>query len=215
METSDQPKRKYHSTRRQEQAHETRRRILLAALKLFSTYGYAGATIEMIAQEAGVASLTIFSIFTNKRTLLSALVGFSVGGDEQPVMLLNRPGPQAVLKETDPARQITLFAEDISIILERVSPVIEIVRIAAKTEPELAELLHDLLERRFRNLGVFVEHVAANSQLRDGLDFTKATEIVWSIASPEIYRLLTIDRGWSKDRFSQWLGEVLSRLLLP
>ena len=52
MAPEKKAKRAYRSSRRQEQARETRRRILAAALKLFSIYGYAGATIEAIAQEA-------------------------------------------------------------------------------------------------------------------------------------------------------------------
>ena len=212
---ADKPKRKYHSKRRQEQARETRQRILVAALKLFSEHGYAGATIEAIAQEAGVAPLTVFAIFGNKRSILAGLIKVSVGGDDQPIPLLQRPGPQSVLQEKDPTRQIYRFAGDITDILERVAPVFEIMRMAAKTEPEIADMLKNILEERLHNLGIFVQHVSANSDLREGLDEAEATEIVWSIASPEVYRLLTVDRRWSKERFSQWLGDTLTRLLLP
>ena len=215
MVQPDKPKRKYHSQRRQEQARETRQRILSAALKLFSEHGYTGATIEAIAQEAGVAPLTIFAIFGNKRSILAGLGKVSVGGDDQPIPLMQRPGPQSVLQEKDPMRQIHLFAVDIAGILERVAPVFEIMRMAAKTEPEIADLLKNILEDRLYNLGIFVQHVSANSDLREGLDEAEATEIVWSIASPEVYRLLTVDRRWSKERFSQWLGDTLTRLLLP
>jgi AcrR family transcriptional regulator len=215
MTDSKKPRRQYRSSRRQEQAQETRSRILAAALKLFSEYGYAGATIEAIAQEAGVAPLTVYAAFSNKRSILAALVGVSVGGDDQPVPLLQRPGPQAVLQEKDPSRQIYRFAADITDILERVTPIFEIMRMAAKTEPEIAELLANILGERLHNLGVFVQHLSANATLRDGLDVPGATEIVWTIASPEVYRLLTVDRGWPKERFSQWLGDSLARLLLP
>jgi hypothetical protein len=87
-------------------------------------------------------------------------------------------------------------------------------RMAAKTEPEIAELLANILGERLRNLGVFVQHLSANVTLRDGLDIPRATEIVWTIASPEVYRLLTVDRGWPKERFVEWLGDALNRLLL-
>ncbi len=215
MADSKKPRRQYRSSRRQEQAQETRSRILAAALKLFSEYGYAGATIEAIAQEAGVAPLTVYATFGNKRSILAALVGVSVGGDDQPVPLLGRPGPRAVLREKEPTLQIHLFATDITDILERVAPVFEIMRMAAKTEPEIAELLANILGERLHNLGVFVQHLSAKTTLRDGLDVPRATEIVWTIASPEVYRLLTVDRDWPKERFVQWLGDSLARLLLP
>jgi AcrR family transcriptional regulator len=207
-------KRKYDSKRRQDQARTTRKQILESALKLFSDYGYAGATVEAIAQEAGVASATIYSIFGNKRSILAGLIDISVGGDDQPIPILQRPGPQSVFKEKDQVNQIHKFAVDIANILERVAPVFEIMRIAAKTEPEIAEMLHTILEERLSNLSVFVQHVAANGRLREGLDGSRAAETVWTIASPEVFQLLTVDREWSKEQFSEWLGDTLTRLLL-
>lgn len=215
MADSIKTRRQYRSSRRQEQALETRRRILAAALKLFSEYGYAGATIEAIAQEAGVAPLTVYAAFGNKRSILAALVGVSVGGDDQPIPLLQRPGPQTVLQEKDPSRQIYRFAADITDILERVTPIFEIMRMAAKTEAEIAEMLAGLLQQRLHNLGIFVQYLSANAELRDRLDAAQATETVWAVASPEVYRLLTVDRGWPKERFVKWLGDALNRLLLP
>ncbi len=208
-------KRPYHSTRRRAQAGETRRQILEAARRLFAERGYSGATIEAIAQEAGVAAETIFAIFGNKRTILANLISLSVAGDDQPIPLLQRPGPQNVLQERDPRRQLQLFAQDISTILQRVAPVFEIMRMAAKTEPDIAELLKNLLEERLQNLAAFVQRLSAHTALRPGLDDAQAAEIVWTIASPEVFILLTMDRGWSRERYAAWLGDALARLLLP
>lgn len=209
------PKRQYRSTRRQEQARQTRRQIIAAARKLFIEFGYAGATIEAIAQEAGVAPETVFAIFGNKRTILASLIGVSVGGDDLPIPLLQRAGPQSVLREQDPIQQLHLFAQDISAILERVAPIFEIMRMAAKTEADIADLLTDRLEERLQNLGTFVQHLSAHSPLREGLDTAQATEIVWAITSPEVYNLLTVDRGWSREQYAGWLADSLVRLLLP
>ena len=208
-------KRSYHSARRQEQALHTRRQIVEAARKTFSERGYAGATIESIAQQAGVATETVFAVFGSKRAVLTELVNLAVGGDEQAIPLLQRPGPQGVLQERDPVRQIHLFAQDISGILARVSPLFEIMRMAAKTEPEIAELLKTMLDERHRNLGVFVRRLSSHTRLRPGLDPPQATDLVWSVASPEIFNLMTVDRGWSRNHFATWLGDTLTRLLLP
>lgn len=215
MTQPKKPKRPYNSSRRQAQARETRRQIIEAARRLFTESGYAGATIEAIAHEASVAPETIYAVFGNKRTILANLIDISVGGDDQPVPLLQRPGPQTVLREHDPGRQLHLFAQDIAGILERVAPVFAIMRTAAKTEPDIAELLTNLLEERLRTLAAFVQNLAANSPLREGLDEAQAAETVWAITSPEVFSLLIQDRGWSKERYVQWLGDSLVRLLLP
>lgn len=209
------PKRQYNSTLRQSQARETRSAIVEAARKLFPEHGYSGTTIDAIAREAGVAPETVFAVFGSKRAILAQLVRVAVGGDDQPIPLLQRPGPQSVLQETDAVLQIQRFARDITTILERVAPLFEIIRMAAKTEPDIAELLKTILSERFNNLAVFVRHVSAGALFREGLDETQAVEIVWTMTSPEVFRLLTVDRGWSNERYIYWLGDTLVRLLLP
>jgi TetR/AcrR family transcriptional regulator of autoinduction and epiphytic fitness len=209
------PKRAYNSTRRQAQARETRMQILTAARKLFIAYGYAGATIEAVAQEAGVAAETVFAIFGSKRTILARLMDVTVGGDDQPVPLLQRSGPQATLQESDPTCQLQLFAQDITTILERVAPLFEVLRMAAKTEPDIAELLKNLLQERFKNMMFFVQSLFSHGPMRQGLVQVQSAEIVWTLSSPEVFRLLTQDRGWSREQYIAWLGDTLVRLLLP
>src|SRR4029077_151636 len=93
------PQRRYDSSLRKEQARQTRTRMLDAAQRLFAERGYAATTIETIASNAGVAVDTVYANFGSKRGLLSALVDVRVGGDDQPVELLDRAGPQAVRNE--------------------------------------------------------------------------------------------------------------------
>jgi AcrR family transcriptional regulator len=215
MAKTRKPKRKYNSTRRQAQARETRRQVVEAARQLFSEHGYAGATIDAIAQGAGVAPETIFATFGNKRAILAAVIDVAVGGDHQPVPLLQRPGPQAVLQQAEPAQLLQLFAADISDILERVAPMFAIMRVAAKTEPEIAELLKIRLEQRLRNLTAVAQRLAAQRALREGLNAEQAADLIWTITSPEVFSLLTVDRRWAKERYVQWLSDTLARLLLP
>ncbi len=215
MTRSSTTKRRYNSTRRQTQANETRRQIIEAARKLFSLQGYSGATIDSIAQEAGVSPETIFAVFGNKRTILTNLIEVSVGGDNLPIPLLQRSGPQAVLQENDPVHMLNLFAGDISAILERVAPVFEITRAAAKTEPEIADLLKNMLNQRLKNLGAVSKRLTDIGSLREGLDEAQSTEIIWILTSPEVFSLLLRDRGWTKEHYIQWLRDTLIRLLLP
>ncbi len=208
-------KRKYDSTRRQEQARQTRLQILEAARELFLERGYAGTTIEAIAEKAGVAPETIYATFKNKRKILSFLFDISVGGDDQPIRVIDRPEPQAVLHETDQDRQLSMFAKDITEILSRAAPVFVILRGAAKTEPEIARLLQRLLKERLQNMARVAESVAANGPLRDGLDKHAAAEAIWLLTNPEVYQLVTLDLGWTKEVYREWLTDTLKRLLLP
>ena len=51
--------------------------------------------------------------------------------------------------------------------------------------------------------------------LRLGLKEREAADIVHALASPEVYRLLVTDRGWSGKRYQQWLSSILIDQLLP
>ena len=215
MSKKSPPRRKYDSTRRQAQARETRMQIARSARTLFLERGYAGTTIEAIADKAGVAPETVYATFKNKRRILSFVFDISVGGDDQPVRVINRPEPQAVLHETDQHRQLTMFAKDITGILSRAAPVFEVMRGAAKTEPEIASLIHRLLRERLRNMRMVAEHIAANAPLRQNLDKDAAGEMIWAMTSPELYQLLTVDLGWKNEKYTQWLMDTLIRLLLP
>jgi len=82
--------RRYDSARRKEQARQTRAAILEAAQRLFAERGYASSTIEAIAAEAGVAVDTVYASFGSKRGVLSKLMDVRVGGDDQPVGVLDR-----------------------------------------------------------------------------------------------------------------------------
>ena len=215
MANSPSPKRKYDSSRRKEQARQTRVRIAEAARTLFSAHGYAGATIEAIAEQAGVAKETVYAIFRNKREILAFLLDISVGGDDLPVRLIDRPGPQAMLHDRDQRQQVRALAEGIAEVMSRAAPIFEITRIAAKTEPEISRRIKRLYQERLENMATFIRHVAANGPLRDGMDEATATELVWAISSPELFQLFTVYRAWTKAQYSQWLTGVLSRLLLP
>ena len=106
MTNQKSQKRAYDSSGRQVQADETRRRILEAARELFMERGYAGATAEAIAAEAGVAAQTIYAIFKNKKRILVSLMNVSpTTGVEDHTPMLERPNVQAVAQEHDQRRQ--------------------------------------------------------------------------------------------------------------
>ena len=50
--------------------------------------------------------------------------------------------------------------------------------------------------------------------LGEGIDLETGADILYALGSPETYRLLVVDRGWSGDRFEAWYGATLERLLL-
>ena len=215
MTPKTRTKRVYNSNRRKEQALQTRRQIVEAARNLFIERGYAGATIDAIAQSAGVAPETVYAAFGSKRAILSKLFELSLVGDDLPIPLLERGEQQEVLRGADQHRQIELFAAGIYDIMYRVAPLFDIMHVAAKTEPEIAEMLKNILNARVQGMMAFVRALLKNGPLRPGLTPETAAETVWTLTSAEVFTLLKTNRGWSEEQHKQWLADNLTRLLLP
>jgi AcrR family transcriptional regulator len=211
MEGDVKPRRRYRSERRREQAEQTRQRVLDAAARLFEERGYESATIAAIADAAGVSPETVYARFANKRTLLGELMQHAVRGRD-PAPVPEQAGPRKLATMKDQREQLRFFAADIVPRIERAGPMMAVLASAHRTDPELAELLARLQADRLHNLGLLVDALAANGPLR--LDRDQATETVWALASPDVHRLLTQTRGWTRERYCDWLADTLAAVLL-
>lgn len=208
-------RRPYRSRLRAEQAAQTRGRILDSAGVLFAERGYAATTIDTIATHAGVAVDTVYATFGTKKGILSALIDLRVTGNTEGSDVLAGDGPRALRSEPDQRRMITGFTADIVPRIERVRPLDDVIRSAAEVDPDIADLRTRMQENRFNKLWRFIEWVAANGPLRGQMDADEAATIVWTLTSPEVNRLLRDGRGWSPQRYEEWLSATLLRVLLP
>ena len=208
-------RRPYNSTLRAEQAAATRTRILESARALFVEQGYPGTTVTQVAGAAGVAADTVLHVFGSKKALLTAVLDVTVGGDEDPVSVLDREGPQAMRREPDQRRQIAMFARGMAGQLERIRPVDDILRSAAVVDPDARALRDDLqLRQRRAAMAQVVTWIAANGGLKSSTTVVQATDTVWTLTSPEVHQLLREHCGWTADQYREWLRDTLESTLL-
>ena len=99
-------------------------------------------------------------------------------------------------------------------ILERVTPLYEVLRGAAAADPQVAALWELNKAQRFAGQRELLGVLTRGDNLREGLTKRIAADILFTIGSPETYRLLVTDRGWSGDRFERWYSETVAQLLL-
>jgi AcrR family transcriptional regulator len=208
-------RRTYSSRLREEQARQTRVRILEAAERRFTDAGYAATTVESIAREAAVAVDTVYATFGTKRDLLAQLAYFRAAGDDAPVAVIDRAGPQATKRETDQRRQVAMFARGVTEIIERVRPVDDILRSAGAIDAGVSGLRAHIQEARYSSIRAFAGWLASNGPLRRGVSTGDAATIIWTVTSPEVHALLCDVRGWSRARYVRWLAETLTETLLP
>ena len=207
-------RRPYDASRRRQQAEETRERMLNAAGRLFAGRGYAETTIEAIANEAQVAVPTVYAAFQSKRGVLSALLGRLASGERGAPPLLETARARIVLAETDPRRMLELFVDHLGQVQERVIPVYEVMKSAARSEPDVAELLARTQAGRLSNVGAVPARLGELGLLRPGLSVEEASRTVWVLTSPEVRQMLETFAAWSPDRYRAWLLDALSAVLL-
>jgi AcrR family transcriptional regulator len=217
MSEDVKPRRRYNATRRQAQAAQTRQDILAAAHRLFLERGYAGTTLAAIAQAAGVVVETIYRAYGSKAELFRAVVRAAVAGgaDRAQVPSDQRPAIRAVIAETDPHRQLELYAATQPGIHARAGPLLRVLIGAAATDPELGELWVQIENERLSGMGRFAGLLADRGVLRPGLSVEEARDLLWTLNSLAIHDLLVLQRGWSPDRYRGWLAGALARELLP
>ena len=212
--TVKSPRRRYDSSRRREQAAGTRRSILAAAQRLFERDGYTATSMAAVAREAGVAVKTVYLAFETKSGLMRAVWHLLLRGDEDAAPVANRAWYMEVLAERDPVEKLRLNARNAVAVKSRAGALMEAIRTAAPADPEVAELWRRIQSDFHDNQRAVVEGLAETGSLRPELDVDSATDVLWTVNHPSTYWLLVGERGWSAERFCEWLTATFCELLL-
>jgi TetR/AcrR family transcriptional regulator, regulator of autoinduction and epiphytic fitness len=200
-------------TRRRQPA-ETRRRILEAALRLFEGQGYAATTMAAIADQAAVAVQTVYFTFHTKGELLMQLV-LTVGADDPHAPPhRDRAWYREILSSTDPRRQIALLCEYGTDIFVRIAPLMPYVEAALASDQNLNVTWQQVVLGRREGMREQVEVIARSGGLRPDLGVDGAADIVFVLQRPETLRALTVECGWSIERYKAWLYATLCQQLL-
>jgi AcrR family transcriptional regulator len=205
-------RRKYNSPLREDQARQTRSRILDASYRLFADRGYAGTTIAAVAEAAKVSPETVYVAFGSKRGLLEGVIEASIAPEEDPAA--QEDALWSDLAELPTARERLAAMVDYSCgILARTAAVHAVIRGAADKESFAVALRRRLMRDRLANQTERLRRYVGEN-LRKGLSVAEAGERYCALTSPDIYYLLTVELGWTADRHRRWLSELIVAELL-
>lgn len=204
--------RKYDSSRRQEQARQTRRDILTAAYDLFVAQGYARTTIAGIASAAGVSPETIYSAFRNKPTLLHRVWDVTVGGDDEDIVFHERPEILAIRNEPDLAKRLALHAAFSTKTARRITPLLLAMQAAAGADPAAAEMLAEVGRQRLAGMTVMAAEAARTGQL--AVTEEECRDFMWAMTDGTLWHRLVQERGWPEETFVDWLARMWVSVLV-
>ena len=184
----------------------TKERIARAARHLMAARGWTATTIQAIAAEAGVATPTVYAAFGSKLAILDALRSMMLEESTIPALMAE------AADEPDPQRRLRLWATIVRRQMETSYDVIAIHREAARSDPESATAYRKVLDGRAKAFLSFVRGIG--DSLPDVMDERSATDLLWAFSNEGLWSELVVERGWTPERFEQWLGDTLVAQLL-
>ena len=194
--------------RREVGAAETRREILRTARRLFAAHGYAGTSLQQIAEESGVAVQTIYSSVGSKAALVLALNDLI---DEEAGVAQLGAG---VRGETDPPTMIAKTIHLTRQLNERCGDLIQVMLSAEPAEPDIAAAVADGMRRHESGASAMAQRLGALGALRADTTPERAAAAFAMMTSPASWQQLTQRAGWTFDQSEAWLTESLTQLLL-
>ncbi len=206
------PRRRYDSSARRRQAEQNRRAILVAAREHFLQHGYAATTVPAVAAAAGVSAETVYKAFGPKHALVRALWEHGLEGrgtvpaPERSDALSNlEPDPVALL------RGWSQLAKEVS---PEVSPIVLLIRDAAAHDAEMADLLDKVDQQRRHRMRHNAERLDAHGCLLPGVGVDRATDVLWTYTSHQLYELLVLKSGWSVQEYGDFICDSLIAALV-
>ncbi len=91
--------------------------------------------------------------------------------------------------------------------------IIRIARTVSGVEPDLQEIWDEGEGRRREQTGALVSEWEAGGALAPGLTAREATDVMWALGGPDVFRLFVTERGWSEAHFTERIASILEGLL--
>jgi hypothetical protein len=130
-----------------------------------------------------------------------------------PFVFADRPAVRAALAEPDPATMVNAFARIARELMERSAAIQHVLATAANVDAEAAELLTEIRRQRHTGQSRIVAALDAIGALDPALGKSEAADIVYALLSPDVHRILTVERGWTADHYQRWIARSLGALL--
>ena len=203
--------RRYDSSARQAEAQSRRTAIVEAAARLFLDHGYAETTIAQVAAEAGVSAQLVYAAFGGKAGLLAAALDRVAAGDDEPILMRDRPESLAVVAIKDPHERMRAAAHLVADINARVGPLVMLVERVAGSDPAVAQIKADLVRAQREDYLVLAERLVPG-QRRD-LGRKRVADMTRVLTGVEVWHGLVVEGDFTQKQYADWLGDALIRLL--
>jgi AcrR family transcriptional regulator len=172
-----------------------------AATQLFASEGYAGTTMEAVAQASGMSVQGVYFAFQTKANLLQAAVEAA------------EPARSERTDEPDPDLLLGRLVDDAAAGLDATGALALAVASAPPADRAAGEVHLRLQELQSRQAAALVQQVRALRPLAPGVTAKRVSDVTFALLSPQMHALLVRDRGWSTRRYAVWAAGAIGRAL--
>ncbi|QLL07635.1 TetR/AcrR family transcriptional regulator [Mycobacterium vicinigordonae] len=201
--------RPYRSELRAQAASQTRTTILDAAMRLFLERGYGKVTINDIAQQAGLATPTVYASTGGKAAILSTLIGERQYGDPVVESTL-----EVIRKSHTSEEVVAAIASGTRVNNQRFHDISQVMVTAAAVDDAAAEILQRSDEWYRGVLSQGARRMKSLRGLHKGIGEKRATDILWYFFGRQSWHLLVYDLRWSWDATESFLNAQAATALI-
>lgn len=155
---------------------------------------------------------TVYKSFGGKPGLVRAIADRALGGAGPVHAEVRSDRLQA--EERDPRNIIRGWGKLMTEVSPRISPILLLLRTAAAVDPEMRRLAKTISEERLRRMTHNARTLVDGAHLRHGITLEHAGELLWTYTAPDFYELLVLQRGWTVERYADFVVEALIAALL-
>jgi AcrR family transcriptional regulator len=204
----------YKSELRQQQADQTRSRVVAAAAELFAADGYARTTLAKIAAAAGVSTETVQGQGPKAALLIAAaeFVGLGVSGEDN---ILNLEIGRQLIALDDPRAALDHAVSVVTGVHQRTAALAPALFGGASTDPELDRYLNEFITGITGQARRVLEVFRDRGWLRDEVPFDELVETAAVLCSVEVYLRMVHRDGWGVDAYQTWCRRMLAEAILP
>ena len=208
-ESISTPTRTYRSELRQQQAEQTRSRVVAAAAELFAADGYTRTTLAKIAAAAGVSAETVQGQGP-KAALLIAAAEFAGVGVSDEENILNLDVGRQLIAVDDPQKALDFVASVVTDVHTRTAKLAPALFGGANCDPELDRYLDDLIAGINGQVRRVLDIFRDRGWLRVDVPFEELVETAAVVCSVETYLRITQRDGWSAEAYRAWCRRMLA-----
>ncbi|MBM7872258.1 AcrR family transcriptional regulator [Clostridium pascui] len=183
--------------------NKTKKAIFESAIKVFSTYGYSGATMDAIAAQAGLAKGTLYYHFNSKEEIFNYII-------QEGMNLIKERIQETVDEQSDSLSKLkTLIKVQLNMVYEK-RDFFKVIMSQLWGQQSRQLELREVVNEFIKNIETYLERAMNDGFIKKGEKSFMAYTIFGSLCSTAIYDLINEEGINIHDVFENLTEYILS-----